>query len=84
VGVFFRLAICGQRGWLRRYYPTGQDELHYDLTSSTELAIDWLLGLNQRNFIGTESRLMTVFDLLHQIVDGTELNSRAHRRTTAA
>ncbi|HEU4777339.1 MAG TPA: DUF3375 domain-containing protein, partial [Telluria sp.] len=27
-------------------------------------------------FIGTESRLMTVFDLLRQIVDGTELNPR--------
>ena len=66
-----------ERGWLRKYYPAGQDESHYDLTSSTELAIDWLLGLNQRNFIGTESRLMTVFDLLHQIVDGTELNPRA-------
>lgn len=66
-----------ERGWLRKYYPSGQDEPHYDLTSSTELAIDWLLGLGKRSFIGTESRLMTVFDLLHQIVDGTELNPRA-------
>jgi hypothetical protein len=65
-----------ERGWLRKYYPSGQDEPHFDLTSSTELAIDWLLGLGKRAFIGTESRLMTVFDLLHQIVDGTELNPR--------
>ncbi|WP_426117426.1 DUF3375 domain-containing protein [Massilia sp. PWRC2] len=66
-----------ERGWLRKYYPAGQDEAHYDLASSTELAIDWLRNLGQRNFIGTESRLMTVFDLLHQIVDGTELDPRA-------
>jgi hypothetical protein len=66
-----------ERGWLRKYYPAGQDEAHYDLASSTELAIDWLRNLGQRAFIGTESRLMTVFDLLHQIVDGTELDPRA-------
>lgn len=65
-----------ERSWLRKYYPSGQDEAHYDLTSSTEQAIDWLLGLGQRQFIGTESRLMTVFDLLRQIIDGTELNPR--------
>ncbi|MES2152681.1 MAG: DUF3375 domain-containing protein [Pseudomonadota bacterium] len=64
------------RGWLRKYYPPGQDEAHYDLASSTEMAIDWLKNLGQRAFIGTESRLMTVFDLLHQIVDGTELDPR--------
>ncbi len=66
-----------ERGWLRKYYPGGQDEPHFDLTSSTEQAIVWLLGLGQRQFIGTESRLMTVFDLLRQIIDGTELNPRA-------
>ena len=66
-----------ERGWLRKYYPSGQDEPHYDLTSATEQAIDWLRGLGQREFIGTESRLMTVFDLLRQIIDGTELNPRA-------
>jgi flagellar motility protein MotE (MotC chaperone) len=65
-----------ERGWLRKYYPQGQDEAHYDLTSPAELALEWLHGLGQRHFIGTESRLMTVFDLLKQIVDGTELNPR--------
>lgn len=65
------------RGWLRKYYPAGQDEPHYDLTSSAEQALEWLQGLGQRAFIGTESRLMTVFDLLKQIADGTELNPRA-------
>lgn len=66
-----------EQGWLRKYYPGGQDEPHYDLTASTEQALAWLASLGQRQFIGTESRLMTVFDLLRQIIDGTELNPRA-------
>ena len=66
-----------ERGWLRKYYPPGEDEPHYDLTSSSEQALEWLQSLGQRAFIGTESRLMTVFDLLKQIADGTELNPRA-------
>jgi hypothetical protein len=66
-----------ERGYLRKYYPPGDDEAHYDLAAAAEQAIDWLKNLGQRAFIGTESRLMTVFDLLHQIVDGTELDPRA-------
>lgn len=64
------------RGWLRKYYPTGQDEPHYDLAASTETALSWLQALGQRSFIGTESRLLTVFDLLKQILEGSELNPR--------
>jgi flagellar motility protein MotE (MotC chaperone) len=60
------------RGWLRKYYPPGSDEAHFDLTSATEKAIAWLESLTQRAFVGTESRLMTVFDLLRQMVEGSE------------
>src|SRR5450759_2160682 len=60
------------RGWLRKYYPPGNDEAHYDLTPPTERAIDWLAGFNQRQFVGAESRLMTVFALLREIAQGTE------------
>ena len=60
------------RGWLRKYYPPGSDEAHFDLTPATEKAIAWLESLTQRAFVGTESRLMTVFDLLRQMVEGSE------------
>lgn len=60
------------RGWLRKFYPPGSDEAHFDLTPSTEKAIAWLESLTQRAFVGTESRLMTVFDLLRQMVEGSE------------
>jgi hypothetical protein len=65
-----------ERGWLRKYYPAGQDEPHYDLAAPTETALTWLNSLGQRNFIGTESRLLTVFNLLNQIIEGSELNPR--------
>ncbi|WP_411676856.1 DUF3375 family protein [Caproicibacter sp.] len=61
-------------GWLRKFYPTGQDEPYFDITSQAQKAIEWLLSLKQQTFIGTESRLITVFELLHQIVERSETN----------
>jgi hypothetical protein len=66
-----------QRGWLRKYYPIGTDEPHYDLVPDAELALGWMQQLEQRPVIGTESRLASVFGLLREIVDSTELNPRA-------
>src|SRR5690606_39097943 len=65
------------RGWLRRYYPPDSDEPHYDLTPAAERAIHWLAGLEQRAFVGAESRLKVVFDLLRQIVEGSETDPEA-------
>lgn len=61
-----------ERGWLRRYYPRDSDEPHYDLTPATEKAVHWLAGLEQQQFVGAESRLLTVFELLREIARGTE------------
>ncbi len=60
------------RGWLRKFYPQGSDEPHYDLTPATEKTLQWLDGLFELRFIGTESRLFASFDLLRQIVHGVE------------
>jgi hypothetical protein len=68
------------RAWLRKYYPANADEPLYDLTPATERAIDWLVSLGQRHFIGTESRLMAVFELLRQLAEGTELDPEARIR----
>lgn len=59
------------QGWLRKYYPTGSDEPFFDLTPATEKALAWLDALTQRQFVGTESRLLTVFELLRQLVHGS-------------
>lgn len=65
------------RGWLRRFYTEDSDEPHYDLTPATEKAIAWLRSLEQPHFVGAESRLLTVFELLRQIVTGTETDPAA-------
>ncbi len=61
-----------EKGWLRKFYPVDSDEPYFDLTPATEKAIRWLETLDQRSFVGTESRLMTIFDLLRQMVEGSE------------
>jgi flagellar motility protein MotE (MotC chaperone) len=61
-----------ERGWLRKFYPAGSDEPHFDLTPAAEKAVAWLESLLQRAFVGTESRLLTVFELLRQMVAGAE------------
>ncbi len=60
------------KGWLRKFYPQGKDLPSYDLTPATEKAMQWLDSLSEQKFIGTESRLFAVFDLLRQIVHGVE------------
>lgn len=61
-----------QHGWLRKFYPPDSDEPHYDLTPGTEKALAWLASLTARAFVGTESRLLTLFELLRQMSEGSE------------
>jgi hypothetical protein len=61
-----------ERGWLRKFYPPGSDEARYDISPAVEKGLMWVADLRSREFIGTESRLNTIFDLLHQMVYGAE------------
>ena len=72
-------------GYLRRFYPPGDDEVHYEVTSAFEKAYAWVGSLKGRAFVGTESRLHIVVELLRQIVHGTQDNpelrlAELHRR----
>lgn len=60
------------KGWLRKFYKPGTDEAQFDLTPATEKAIAWLVQLAERQFVGTESRLLTLFELLRQMSEGSE------------
>lgn len=53
-----------ERGWLRSYYPADSDEVHYEVTSAFEKAYAWVAALRERDFVGTESRLHTIVELL--------------------
>lgn len=62
----------GDNAYLRKYYPPKGDEPEYDLTPATEKAIEWLRNLEQRGFVGTESRLLAIFQLMRDVVEATE------------
>ncbi|NOQ36808.1 MAG: DUF3375 family protein [Methylococcaceae bacterium] len=62
----------GDNAFLRKYYSETSDEPEFDLTPASEKAIEWLHSLEQKQFIGTESRLLTVFELLETILQTTE------------
>ncbi|MGH3155281.1 MAG: DUF3375 domain-containing protein [Streptosporangiaceae bacterium] len=75
-------------GWLRKYYPEGSDEPHFDATPAVEKALSWVKSLRTRSFVGTESRLNTIFSLLREMVFGAETDPEArlaelHRQRAA-
>lgn len=61
--------------FLRKYYPPQEDEAEYDLSAATEKALEWLNSLREKQFVGTESRLLTIFELLRNLVHETESNA---------
>lgn len=61
-----------ERGWLRRFYPANADEPFFDLSPAAEQAVNWVVRLADRPFVGTESRLRSLFDLLEQMAASTE------------
>ena len=65
---------AAEKGWLRKFYGPGTDEPQFDLTPATEKAIAWLGQLSERSFVGTASRLLTLFELLKQMSEGSESN----------
>ncbi|RTZ71924.1 MAG: DUF3375 domain-containing protein [Gammaproteobacteria bacterium] len=69
-----------QKGWLRKFYPPNTDEAHFDLTPSTEKALVWLEQLGGRSFVGTESRLLILFELLRQMLEGSETDPEVRIR----
>jgi len=71
---------ANDKAWLRKFYPPGSDEPHFDITPATEKALAWLVTLSERQFVGTESRLLTLFELLRQMSDGSETDPQARVR----
>lgn len=67
----------GKTPFLRKYYTESSDEPEFDLTPATEKAVEWLQSLQERQFVGTESRLLTVFELLREIVRRTQQDPAA-------
>lgn len=62
--------------FLYRFYEPGADEATYELTPATERAFRWLTELNQSEFVGTESRLLSIFNLLKEITQNTSADQQ--------
>lgn len=70
--VYLEEWASGDNAFLRKYYTDTSDEALMDLTPAAEKVVEWLQSLRQQQFVGTESRLLTVFQLLKDIVYKTE------------
>ena len=53
--------------YLRKYYPPDSDEPCFELTPQTEKALEWIHELENREFVGTESRLIKIIEMLKEI-----------------
>jgi hypothetical protein len=60
------------RPFVRKYYPRSGVDAEFDLTPATEQAIEWLQSLAPQQFVGTESRLITLFQLLRDLAVGSQ------------
>jgi len=72
-----------KHGFLRRYYGSGSDEPLYELTTGSEKALLWLESLQEVRFVGTESRLESIFAGLEEILKyaSTDPEERVRRLT---
>lgn len=68
------------RAYLRKYYPKSGSEAEFDLTPATEKAIEWLKALAPQPFVGTESRLLTLLQLLRDLAAGAQDDPTARIR----
>ncbi|MCW2620677.1 MAG: uncharacterized protein JWL64_279, partial [Frankiales bacterium] len=68
---------AAETGWLRRFYPDGVDEVHYDATPALERAYAWVTSLRARASVGTESRLHLLFELLRQMAHGADADPQS-------
>jgi hypothetical protein len=57
-------------GYLRKYF-SGLDDQLYEPTPVVSKVFEWIQSLTQRQFVGTESRLLTIFSILQNIVTQT-------------
>ncbi|KAJ8140123.1 hypothetical protein OY671_006679, partial [Metschnikowia pulcherrima] len=68
------------QSWSRAWYPPGSAEPHYDATPAVEQAVRWVASSRGRGFVGTESRLNTVFESSRQLAVGTQTDPAERSR----
>lgn len=66
-----------QAGFLRQFYEVDQEEATIELTPATEKVLQWVTELDRPEFVGTESRLLQIFDLLRNLAFESTLDKDA-------
>lgn len=62
------------QGFIRKYFELNQDEPMTELTADTERALEWIQSLEKREFVGTQSRFLSIYENMKRIADQTEDN----------
>lgn len=60
------------QGFIRKYFELNQDEPMTELTADTERALEWMQSLEKREFVGTQSRFLSIYENMKRIADQTE------------
>jgi len=58
--------------FIRRYYELSSDDPVTELTYDAEIAIDWVEDLEKKEFVGTQSRLLSIFDHLESLAENAD------------
>ncbi len=67
-------------GFLRQYYEAGAAEATFELTPAAEQALVWIAELDKREFVGAESRLLQLFNMLQDLTYGSSTDAQARLR----
>ncbi len=71
---FLDLWSNDNQGFIRKYFELNQDEPMTELTADTERALEWMQNLEKREFVGTQSRFLSIYESMKRIADQTEDN----------
>ncbi len=75
--------ISNKGGYLRKYLPLNTDEPECDLLPDVEKALRWLEEMQGKSFVGTESRLKLLLQLIAELVHGTSEDQQSKLATLA-
>lgn len=70
--------------YLRKYYGYESDEPIYELTPDIEKLLTWLNGLQQQEFVATESKLKIIMTLLKELEFETNLSDEERIKSLEA
>jgi len=69
---FLDLWSNDRQGFIRKYFELNQDQPMTELTADTERALEWIQSLEKREFVGTQSRFLSIYENMKRIADQTE------------